>query len=146
MPFGLTNAPATFQTLMNKIFHELLDSFVLIYLDDILIFSKDEKQHIEHLREVFKVLRKEKLYCAPNKCDFFKTSIDFLGHIVSARGIEVDPRKIVTITEWPPPKNVRELRSFLGLANYYRRFIRDFSKLAAPLTTLTKKDEIYRWT
>lgn len=146
MPFGLTNAPATFQNLMNEIFRPYLDSSVLIYLDDILVYSKTQHEHAQHLRQVLSVLRENKLYCAPNKCEFYQDKMEFLGHVVSGEGITVDPKKIATVHDWPVPKNIKELRSFLGFANYYRRFVKDFSKLAGPLTTLTRKDEIYRWT
>lgn len=145
MPFGLTNAPATFQSLMNRIYNKYMDKFVLVYLDDILVFSKDEKEHAKHLRLALEVLRKHKLYCALKKCEFYKTSIEFLGHVISGDGISVDSKKIAAIQGWPTPKNIKELRAFLGLANYYRRFIRNFSQIAAPLTRLTKKDEYFVW-
>ena len=146
MPFGLTNAPSTFQALMNSIFHCHLDKFVIVYLDDILIFSETEEDHVEHLRQVLNLLRQHKLYCKLSKCEFFRRRIKFLGHTISDSGIETDQDKITAIQDWPVPKNVKELQSFLGLANYYRRFIKNHSKIVAPLTALTRKDQDYIWT
>ena len=146
LPFGLTNAPATFQGLMNDIFRPYLDQFVIVYLDDILIFSKSPEEHEQHLRTVLSVLRQEKLYAKASKCEFFESKTEFLGHIISDQGILPDPKKLQAIEEWPAPKTVTEIQSFLGLANFYRRFIRNFSHIAAPLTSLTKKDHPYNWT
>ena len=146
MPFGLTNAPSTFQTLMNSIFHPYLDKFVTVYLDDILIFSKNEEEHAEHLRLVLNLLRKHKLYCKLSKCEFFRRRLNFLGHTISGQGIETDQDKITSIQDWPTPKNLKQLQSFLGLANYYRRFIQNYSTIAVPLTALTRKDQAYVWT
>ena len=146
LPFGLTNAPATFMHLMNKIFDKLLDTCVIIYLDDILIFSNNDIQHEEHLRLVLDILRENKLYAKISKCDFFKKSIDFLGHVVSAEGISVDPKKIEAIKSWPIPNGVPDVRSFLGLANYYRKFVHDHAAIAAPLTSLLQKERKFKWT
>jgi len=146
MPFGLTNAPATFQTLMNDIFRPFLDKFVMVYLDDILIFSNSPEEHEQHLRQVLDVLRKHKLYCKESKCEFFKKEIAFLGHVLSSDGVKADPRKVQSIVDWPQPENVKQVRSFLGLANYYRRYVSGFSKMAAPLTQLTKKAVPFSWT
>ncbi|GJR08089.1 putative reverse transcriptase domain-containing protein [Tanacetum coccineum] len=122
MPFGLMNAPAVFMDLMNRVFHEFLDKFVIVFIDDILVFSKSKEEHEEHLRTVLQILRQEKLYAKFSKCEFWLSKVAFLGHIVSAEGITMDPAKVEAITKWPRPTSVTEVRSFLGLAGYYRRF------------------------
>lgn len=139
LPFGLTNAPATFQTLMNHVFSDMLDVSVLVYLDDIMIFSKTLEEHKEHVAAVLKRLRKHKLYLNGPKCKFFRTKVDWLGHVVSSDGISVDQSKIQAVLEWPRPENVTVLQSFLGYAGYYRRFVRAYSEIARPLTDLLKK-------
>lgn len=146
LPFGLTNAPATFQTLMNGIFWGDVDDFVIVFLDDIFVFSKNPADHLQHLRRVFTILRQNKLYAHPGKCALFQDQIDCLGHNVSAAGISMHQDKVQAILTWPPPDNLAQLQSFLGLAGYYRRFIKDFAKIAAPLTALTRKDHAYTWT
>ena len=147
LPFGLTNAPATFMQLMNGIFHDNLDDFVIVFLDDILIFSKTAEEHTRHVEAVLKVLREHKLFAKESKCEFFRQSIAFLGYLVTKDGITMDPEKVKAIVEWPTPlKTVRDVRSFLGLAGYYRRFVNGFSKTAAPLTELLKKDKNFEWT
>lgn len=144
--FGLTNAPATFQAEMNRIFAPYLNKFVVVYLDDILIFSKTAAEHVEHLRLVLEALRKHKLYAKRSKCDFHQPEVKFLGHIVGQGVIKVDPTKVATVTAWPEPKTVAELRSFLGLANYFRRFMQGYSSRVAPLHDLTKSDSPFVWT
>ena len=143
---GLTNAPATFQNVMNNTFREYIGDFVNVYLDDILVYSKTEAEHRKHLRLVFEKLREEKFYACLQKCEFAKPEIKFLGHIVGADGIKVNPAKIAAVNDWQPPKTVHQVRSFLGLANYFRKFIQGYAKLAAPLTDLTKAVNPFIWT
>ena len=145
MPFGLTNAPAAFMSLMNRVFHRQLDKFVIVFVDDILVYSPDVRTHREHLREVLETLRLNKLYAKFSKCEFWLKKVAFLGHIISKEGVSVDPSKVETVSNWQEPRSVTEIRSFLGLAGYYRRFIKDFSKIAKPLTQLTKKGVRYSW-
>ena len=139
VPFGLTNAPATFQTLMNNIFREQLDVCVLVYIDDILIYSQNLPIHLEHIQNVLQKLREHKLYAKLSKCEFLKETTEYLGFLISQKGIQVDPKKIEAISEWKAPTTVTEVRSFLGLANYYRRFVENFSQIASPITQLLKK-------
>ncbi|CAI7874404.1 unnamed protein product [Closterium sp. NIES-53] len=143
-PFGLTNAPATFQAEMNHILRPLLDEFVVVYLDDILIYSRDMKQHIEHLRSVFEILQREKFYVKLSKSEFALKKVQFLGHMVSAPGVHVDPKKIEAIRTWKTPENVKELQQFLGFANYYNRFVPQYAKFATPLTNLLKKNTPFK--
>ena len=145
LPFGLCNAPATFQTLMNSVFQDMIDESVLVYLDDIMIFSKTAEEHEKHVRQVLERLRQNKLYLNKKKCKFFQTEVDWLGHIVSGDGISVDQSKITAVKEWPVPKAPKLLMSFLGYAGYYRRFIEKYSHLAAPLTDLLRKCAEYVW-
>lgn len=145
MPFGVINAPVTFMNLINRIFYQYLNMFVVIFVDDILVYSKTEEEHAEHLRTVLQTLREHQLYAKLSKCEFWLERIAFLGHIVSGEGIAVDPAKVAAVSEWPVPKSVSEIRSFLGLAGYYRRFIKDFSKIAGTMTQLTKKDVKFVW-
>jgi transposase InsO family protein len=139
MPFGLTNAPATFQTLMNDIFRDLLDICVIVYLDDILIYSKNKDEHEHHLRQVLKRLKEHQLYAKRSKCTFFSNSVEYLGHIVDGDGLQPNPRLVQAVKDFPQPKTLKELQSFLGLANYYRKFISNFSRIALPLTDGTQR-------
>ncbi|KAL4021165.1 hypothetical protein IC575_019956 [Cucumis melo] len=139
MSFGLTNAPAVFMDLMNRVFRAFLDTFVIVFINDILIYSKTEAEHEEHLRMVLQTLRDNKLYAKFSKCEFWLKHVSFLGHVVSKAGVSVDPAKIEAVTSWPRPSTVNEVRSFLGLAGYYRRFVENFSRIATPLTQLTRK-------
>ncbi|XP_026458737.1 uncharacterized protein LOC113359288 [Papaver somniferum] len=145
MPFGLTNAPAAFMDLMHRIFRPYLDKFVVVFVDDILIYSRSREEHEEHLRLTLQLLRSHQLYAKLSKCDFWLSEVQFLGHVVCGEGIKVDPAKVEAVTKWERPKNVFEIRSFLGLAGYYRRFIQDFSSIASPLTKLTRKDSKFEW-
>ncbi|WVZ97651.1 hypothetical protein U9M48_043167 [Paspalum notatum var. saurae] len=145
MSFGLTNAPAFFMYLMNSVFMNELDKSVVVFIDDILVYSKNEKGHEEHLRIVLSRLREHKLYAKFSKCAFWLKEVAFLGHILSAKGVAVDPSKVKDVLNWKQPQTVTEIRSFLSLAGYYRRFIKDFSKTAKPMTSLTKKNAKYVW-
>jgi hypothetical protein len=145
MSFGLTNAPSTFMRLMNHVLRAFIGKFVVVYFDDILIYSKDLNEHIEHLKYVFDVLKCEKLYANFKKCNFCMEKVVFLGYVVGTTGIEVDEEKVKAIKEWPTPKSITEVRSFYGLASFYRRFVKDFSTLAAPLIEVIKKNVGFHW-
>ena len=145
MPFGLTNAPSTFMRLMNHVMHAFIGKFVVVYFDDILVYSTSIEEHELHLRHVLDVLRKEQLYANSDKCTFCMDRIVFLGFVVSADGIEIDVEKVKAIQEWPTPTTVTEVRSFHGLASFYRRFVKDFSSIAAPLTEVVKKTVGFQW-
>ena len=145
MPFGLCNALATFTTLMNSIFHEYLEDFVIIYINDILVYSKMAEEYAEHLEKVFQKLRSNKLYAKGDKCDWGKLRIKFLEHELTQGGVMVDDQKIKAILEWEKLETTKGLRSFLGLASYYRKFVRDFVKIAKPLLDLLKKSVSEIW-
>nr|KYP59429.1 Retrovirus-related Pol polyprotein from transposon 17.6 [Cajanus cajan] len=145
MPFGVTNAPAIFMDYMNRIFHPYLDKFVVVFIDDILVYSKTKEEHAEHLKVVLQTLRERQLYAKLSKCDFWLEEVSFLGHAISSGGIAVDPSKVDAVLKWETPKLVSEIRSFLGLAEYYKRFIEGFYKLALPLTSLTRKGVVFVW-
>ncbi|XP_056166360.1 uncharacterized mitochondrial protein AtMg00860-like [Syzygium oleosum] len=146
MPFGLTNAPVAFMDLMNRVFKEFLDQFVIVFIDDILVYSKSSAEHELHLEKVLQTLREHALYAKFSKCEFWLHRVAFLGHVVSGEGIAVDPVKIEAVVNWRRPTTVTEVRSFLGLAGYYRRFVEGFSALAMPLTRLLKKETRFEWT
>ncbi|KAI0496743.1 hypothetical protein KFK09_023067 [Dendrobium nobile] len=146
MPFGVTNAPAIFMDLMNRVFREYLDQFVIVFIDDILVYSISEDDHARHLRIVLETLRRHQLYAKFSKCEFWLRSISFLGHVISGEGIFVDPQKIQAVADWPRPTTVFEVRSFLGMARYYRKFVKGFSQISTPLTRLTQKSVPFVWT
>jgi hypothetical protein len=146
MSFGLTNAPAYFMYLMNKVFMEYLDKFVVVFIDDILIFSKTEEEHQKHLRLVLEKLRSNQLYAKFSKCEFWLTEVTFLRHVISIGGVSVDLGKVKDVLNWMPPTTALEIRSFLGLAGYYRWFIKDFSKIAKAMTKLLEKNKAFEWT
>jgi hypothetical protein len=145
MPFGLCNAPATFQSLMQFVLAEKLNKFVVVFIDDILIYSKNKQDHLIHVEWVLQQLKKWQLYATAKKCQWMKPIMEFLGHVVSADGVQVMQKKIQSIIEWPELTNAKEVKSFLGLAGYYRRFVKDFSSIASPLTELTKEKTAWRW-
>ena len=145
MPFGLTNAPASFQALVNSVLKAFLDRFVVVYLDNILIYSKTEEEHIQHVKLVLTALSAASLFVKLEKCSFHVKQVEFLGYIIGVQGIWMDPHKIESITSWPVPKNLTELQSFLGFTNFYRRFIAQYSTLCLPLTALLKKDKAFQW-
>lgn len=145
LPFGLTNAPATFQSLMNQVFKPYLRKFVLVFFDDILVYSPDLESHAQHLATVLSVLESNQLYAKKSKCIFASSSVDYLGHLISGEGVSMDPAKVEGVISWPTPMNVKELRGFLGLSGYYRRFIKGYGIMSKPLTDLLKKDG-FHWT
>ncbi|GJS14097.1 putative reverse transcriptase domain-containing protein [Tanacetum coccineum] len=145
MPFGLTNALAIFIDLMNRVCKPYLDKFVIVFIDDILIYSRMKEDHKVHLRLFLELLTKEKLYAKFSKSEFWLQEVHFLGHVVNQSGIHVDPSKIEAVKNWKAPTTPSEVRSFLGVAGYYRRFIANFSKIAKPLTSLTQKNQKYEW-
>ncbi|GKC38412.1 retrotransposon protein, putative, ty3-gypsy subclass [Tanacetum coccineum] len=139
MLFGLTNAPSVFMDLMNRVCKPYLDKIVIVFIDDILIYSKNKQEHNEHLKLILELLKKEELYAKFSKCEFWIPKVQFLGHVIDSKGIHVDPAKIKSIKDWASPKSPTEIRQFLGLAGYYRRFIEGFSKIVKPITKLTQK-------
>ena len=145
LPMGLCNAPGTFMRLMNDTFRDMLDKSVLVFLDDILIFSRTLEEHLVHLREVLTRLRTNKLYAKLSKCEFLRDQVEFLGHRIGAAGLAVSPDKIAAVRDWPTPRHVKDVQSFLGLAGFYRRFVERYSHLALPLTELTRKENPFVW-
>ena len=146
MPFGLTNAPATFQRMINNVLREYLDVFVIVYLDDILVYSKNVKDHVTHVRKVLQKLQEHHLQVDPEKCVFHTKKVEFLGYIITTEGVEMSKEKVKAVLDWPTPTSVKTVQSFLGFANYYRKFIKGYGGVAAPLTELTKKDQEFEWT
>ena len=140
MPFGLTNAPAAFQHFMNNMLSDLLDVCIVVYLDDILIYSDNIMQHRKHVKEVLKRLQKAGLYMKAEKCEFHSNSVEYLGYVLSLSGLTMSDTKVKTIQEWLELKKVKDIQSFLGFANFYRRFIFNYSDIVIPLTRLTRKD------
>src|SRR6266540_4590655 len=145
MPFGLTNTPSTFMRLMNEVLRAFIGRFVVVYFDDILIYSKSMDEHLDHLRAIFNALRDARLFGNLEKCTFYTDRVSFLGYVVTPQGIEDDKAKVEAIQGWPVPKTVTQVRSFLGLAGFYRCFVKDFSTIAAPLNELTKKGVPFVW-
>jgi len=146
MFFGLTNSPATFQTMMNDIFEELIsEGVVVVYLDDILIFTESLEEHRKVTRRVLEILERHQLYLRPDKCEFEKTTVEYLGVIISHNSVAMDPVKVAGVAEWPAPTSKKEVQSFLGFTNFYRRFIKDFSEHARPLFDLTRNDAKWKW-
>nr|GFA71467.1 putative reverse transcriptase domain-containing protein [Tanacetum cinerariifolium] len=145
MPFGLTNAPTIFMDLMNRVCKSYLDRFVIVFIDNILIYYKNRKEHEGHLKLILKLLKEEELYAKFSKCEFWLSKVQYLGHVIDSEGIHVDPMKIEAIKDWESPKTPTEIRQFLGLAGYYRRFIEGFSKIARPMTKLTQKSVKFDW-
>jgi hypothetical protein len=146
MPFGLSGAPATFQGAMNSTLAPLLRKCVLVFFDDILVYSKTWEEHLQHLTQVLQILHKEQWYIKLSKCAFAKQQIAYLGHVISVNGVATDPNKVEAVSSWPTPVNCKELRGFLGLAGYYRKFVKNFGVIARPLTDLLKKGVIFVWT
>nr|GFA99325.1 putative reverse transcriptase domain-containing protein [Tanacetum cinerariifolium] len=145
MPFGLTNAPAVFMDLINRVCKPYLDKFVIVFIDDILIYLKDEKENDEHLKAILELLKKEELYAKFSKCEFWIPKVQFLSHVIDSQGIHMDLAKIESVKDWASPKSPTEIRHFLGLAGYYRRFIEGFLKIAKPMTKLTQKKIKFEW-
>ncbi|RLN15700.1 hypothetical protein C2845_PM02G21340 [Panicum miliaceum] len=145
MPFGLINAPATFQGLMNEVFASLLRKGVLVFMDDILIYTQTLEEHAQLLSAMLQILANNSLYAKPSNCSFAKDSIEYLGHVISSKGVATDPQKILAVQGWPVPNNVKEVRGFLGLTGYYRRFIKHYSLISKPLTMLLKKGIRFVW-
>jgi hypothetical protein len=146
LSFGLTNAPTYFMYLMNKVFMEYLNKFMVVFIDGILVYSRSEEEHEEHLRLVLMKLQDHRLYVKLSKCEFWLKQVDFLGQVISKGGISMDQSKIQDVLSWNAPTSVDNIQSFLGLAGYYQRFIKGFSKITKPMTELLEKDKKFKWT
>ena len=145
MPFGLTNGPATWQAYINNVLRKFLDVFVVVYLDDIVVYSKTKEDHIRHVRQVFQTMKNAKLQIHPGKTIFHAQRIYFLEYIITDNGMEIDPDKVKAIREWPTPTLVKGILLFLGFARFYQKFVKGYSKITAPLTEMTKKDIVFTW-
>ena len=141
MPFDLCNAPSTFQAIMNSIFQRHLRKFILVFFDDILVYSSDWDQHLVHVRQTFEILRQHRFFVKTSKCAFGQQELEYLGHIITRKGVKVDENKIAAMVAWPRPTNISELRGFLGLTGYYRKFVKDYGIIVRPLTNLLKKGQ-----
>ena len=141
MPFHLCNAPSTFQAIMNSIFRRHLRKFILVFFDDILVYSPDWDQHLVHVMQTFEILRQHRFFVKASKCAFGQQELEYLGHIITRKGVKVDENKIAAMVAWPRPTNISELRGFLGLTGYYRKFVKDYGIIARPLTNLLKKGQ-----
>jgi hypothetical protein len=146
MSIGLANAPTYFMYMMNKVFMEYLDKFIVVFIDDILVYSSNKEEHEGHLHQVLQKFRDHKLYAKLSKCEFWLKQVAFLGHVISKGGISVDPSKVQDVLSWKAPASVNDIRSFLRFAGYYRRFIEGFSKISKPMTELLEKDKQFKWT
>jgi hypothetical protein len=146
MSFGLTNAPAYFMYLMSKVFIECLDKFIVVFINDILVYTRSEEEHEEHLRLALQKLREYRLYAKLSKCEFWMKLVAFLGHVILKGGISMDPSKVQDVLSWNAPMSVGDIRSFLGLAGYYQRFIEEFSKISKPMIELLEKHKKFEWT
>lgn len=145
MPFGLTNAPATVQSLMHQVFGPFLRKFILVFFDDILIYSKSLEEHRDYLLTVLALLGQNQLFAKRSKCDFAQPQVEYMGHVISGQDVGTDPSKVITMVHWPAPKNLKELRGFLGLTGYYRKFVKNYSLISKPLTSLLRKGA-FEWT
>jgi len=145
MPFGLSNMPSMFQRFMNELFADLLDICVIVYLDNILIYSENLKEHKKQVKEILRCLKANRLYMSPSKCEFHQEQVKFLRFILSPKGLQINGEKICIIWEWPPPHQLKDVQSFLGFTNFYRRFINNYSEIVVPLTRLTRKDTPWLW-
>lgn len=144
IPFGLTNALATFQSLMNSIFKEQMRKYILVFFDDVLVYSKSMKEHLEHLERVLQLLRKNCLFAKESKCKFGQSHVEYLGHVISGKGVSTDHKKVSAMLEWPQPSSVKELRGFLGLTGYYKKFIKNYAQLSKHVTNLLRKGS-FNW-